>query len=145
MWKIFYGKYHFMLFVCGYIILFLFLLSTVAKKKMKLNPRQAISNGDFIEFTRNCSTFKQLRGYTEYPVSEQELQFPVAFSILFYKNLEQVENLLRTIYRPHNWYCLHLDADASTVNIINALLFFTNFFLQLFAAHQAYSSLQSEN
>ena len=55
---------------------------------------------------------------TGYPVSEDELKFPIAFSILFYKELEQVENLLRTMYRPHNYYCLHIDADAPRVCLI---------------------------
>ena len=86
-----------------------------AKKYSYSNPRQPIQDTDFIEFTKNCSAFKTERGYTDNPVSKEELDFPLAFSILFHKDLEQVENLLRTIYRPHNWYCLHLDADASEV------------------------------
>ena len=34
------------------------------------------------------------------------------FSILFYKDLDQVVRLLRAIYRPQNYYCLHLDKKA---------------------------------
>ena len=37
-------------------------------------------------------------------------EFPIAFSILYYKDLVQVERLLRAIYRPNNVYCLHMDA-----------------------------------
>ena len=89
-----------------------------AKKYSYSNPRHPIQDSEFIELTKNCSTFKTERGYTDIPVSKEELAFPLAFSILFHKDLEQVENLLRTIYRPHNWYCLHLDADASEVPFI---------------------------
>jgi hypothetical protein len=40
-------------------------------------------------------------------------QFPLAFSILMYENVEQFERLLRVIYRPQNFYCVHVDNDAS--------------------------------
>ena len=89
-----------------------------AKKYSYNNPRHPIQDTEFIELTKNCSAFKTERGYTDNPVSKEELEFPLALSILFHKDLEQVENLLRTIYRPQNWYCLHLDADASEVLFI---------------------------
>ena len=89
-----------------------------AKKYSHSNLRHPIQDREFIELTKNCSAFKTERGYTDSPVSKEELDFPLAFSILFHKDLEQVENLLRTIYRPHNWYCLHLDADASEVFLV---------------------------
>ena len=89
-----------------------------AKKYSYSNPRHPIQDRKFIELTRNCTSFKTEIGYTDNPVSKEELEFPLAFSILFHKDLEQVENLLRTIYRPQNWYCLHLDADASEVLLV---------------------------
>ncbi|UJR31089.1 hypothetical protein I4U23_018597 [Adineta vaga] len=39
-------------------------------------------------------------------------QFPLAFSILMYENVEQFERLLRVLYRPQNFYCVHVDKDA---------------------------------
>ena len=90
----------------------------MAKKYVTGNPRHPIPDVEFTKLTKDCSLFKRERGYTDSPVSKEELDFPLAFSILFHKNLEQVENLLRTIYRPHNWYCLHLDADASEVCLL---------------------------
>jgi hypothetical protein len=39
--------------------------------------------------------------------------FPLAFTILMYENVEQFERLLRVIYRPQNFYCVHVDNDAS--------------------------------
>ena len=86
-----------------------------AKKYVQSNPRHPIKDTEFLEIPSNCSSFKRQRGYTNNPVSEEEREFPLAFSILFHKDLEQVENLLRIIYRPQNWYCLHLDADAPQV------------------------------
>ena len=89
-----------------------------ARKYVQCNPRHVIPDTEFLELTRNCSSFKTERGYTKNPVSQEELEFPLAFSILFHKDLEQVEYLLKTIYRPQNWYCLHLDADAPQVQLI---------------------------
>ncbi|XP_045214018.2 N-acetyllactosaminide beta-1,6-N-acetylglucosaminyl-transferase-like [Mercenaria mercenaria] len=43
-----------------------------------------------------------------------EYAFPMAFSILVYRDIEQVERLLRLIYRPHNFYCIHLDNKMKT-------------------------------
>ena len=86
-----------------------------ARKYVQNNPRHPIKDTKFLELTENCSSFKTERGYTKNPVSQEELEFPLAFNILFHKDFEQVEYLLRTIYRPQNWYCLHLDADAPQV------------------------------
>ena len=41
-------------------------------------------------------------------------QFSLAFSILMYENVEQFERLLRIIYRPQNFYCVHVDNDAAS-------------------------------
>ena len=40
-------------------------------------------------------------------------QFPLAYTILMYENVEQFERLLRVIYRPQNFYCVHVDKDVS--------------------------------
>ena len=42
-----------------------------------------------------------------------EAAFPIAFSILMYKDIEQTERLLRAIYRPQNIYCIHVDRKTS--------------------------------
>ena len=89
-----------------------------ARKYVQSNPRHIIRDTEFLALTRNCSSFKTDKGYTKNPVSQEELEFPLAFSILFHKNLEHVEYLLRTIYRQQNLYCLHLDADAPQVQLI---------------------------
>lgn len=60
-----------------------------------------------------CSLYRQLRGYDDYIVKKSELEFPLAFSILVYENVEQFERLFRLIYRPHNIYCIHIDANSN--------------------------------
>ncbi|XP_060607127.1 beta-1,3-galactosyl-O-glycosyl-glycoprotein beta-1,6-N-acetylglucosaminyltransferase-like [Ruditapes philippinarum] len=72
------------------------------------------------EKTKNCSSFIDERGYITHPLTTEEQQFPIAFSILMYKNVEQVERLLRAIYRPQNIYCIHVDSKTN-IEIYGAL------------------------
>ena len=39
----------------------------------------------------------------------------IFYSIAFHKDVDQVESLLRAIYKPHNFYCLHVDNKSSLV------------------------------
>jgi hypothetical protein len=41
------------------------------------------------------------------------MKFPLAFTILVDENAEQLERLLRVIYRPQNIYCIHVDSKSS--------------------------------
>ena len=43
-------------------------------------------------------------------VSSEEENFPVAYILVVYTNVQQVLRLLKVIYRPHNLYCIHPDA-----------------------------------
>jgi hypothetical protein len=47
-----------------------------------------------------------------YPTSKKELESPVAFTIQAFYSLEQFLRLFRLIYRPWNYYCIHVDLDA---------------------------------
>ena len=92
--------------------------STLLKKTKEISnmyPRKPIEDNHFIMLTQNCDQFKRSRGYITKFNLTNETAFPIAYSILFYKELEQVEYLLRAIYRPQNVYCLHLDKFYSKV------------------------------
>ena len=84
-----------------------------AQEYMSSYPTTSIENQDYTELTKDCQRFRDLRGYIMKPQSQEEKDFPIAFSILMYKHVEQVERLLRAIYMPQNYYCIHLDAKAS--------------------------------
>ncbi|XP_046344369.2 beta-1,3-galactosyl-O-glycosyl-glycoprotein beta-1,6-N-acetylglucosaminyltransferase-like [Haliotis rufescens] len=47
------------------------------------------------------------------PVLEEETAFPLAFALIVHTAPDQVAQLMRTIYRPHNVYCIHVDRKAS--------------------------------
>ena len=74
---------------------------------------EALSDGNYIFDSKYCPQFRQIRGYDKHPIKESEYEFPLAFSILIYYNIEQFERLLRLIYRPHNVYCIHVDAKST--------------------------------
>lgn len=62
-----------------------------------------------------CSIYRSERFNESYhrEDSSSNRLFPLAFTILMYENIEQFERLLRLIYRPQNFYCIHVDSDAS--------------------------------
>ncbi|ESP05524.1 hypothetical protein LOTGIDRAFT_103000 [Lottia gigantea] len=57
----------------------------------------------------NCSEFRKVYGYDDYSISEEERNFPIAYNILLHTDFIQAEFLLRAIYRPQNYYCVHVD------------------------------------
>ncbi|XP_045170939.2 beta-1,3-galactosyl-O-glycosyl-glycoprotein beta-1,6-N-acetylglucosaminyltransferase 3-like [Mercenaria mercenaria] len=73
------------------------------------------------EVVKSCGHFKELYGYNEVPVTHEERNFPLAFSIKMHSHPEQAETILRTIYRSHNMYCIHVDlqADGNTFEVMN--------------------------
>ncbi|CAH1779726.1 unnamed protein product [Owenia fusiformis] len=64
--------------------------------------------------TNSCIEFHQTRRYIMKPTSKLEFDFPIAFDIIMYKDIEQMERLLRAIYRPWNYYCIHVDQKSGS-------------------------------
>ncbi|ESO12380.1 hypothetical protein HELRODRAFT_141556, partial [Helobdella robusta] len=84
-----------------------------AKKIMVNLPKIPIFEEAYLEWTKNCSQFKHDRGYINTALSDEEENFPLAFSISSYTDIEQTERLLRAIYHPQNLYCIHIDIKSS--------------------------------
>ena len=70
---------------------------------------------DYKNMTENCTKYVLFRGYIFEPVNDEEAHFPLAFSILICRDVEQVERLLRAVYRPQNYYCIHVDKKVTGV------------------------------
>jgi len=88
----------------------------VAHSDMKKCSYSVLPDEYFLTFAHNCSKLDIIRTYyTHTTVSTEEVDFPLAFIILMYKEVEQTFRLLRAIYRPQNWYCIHVDLSASKV------------------------------
>ena len=97
--------------------------------------KDRISDDQYVDLTRRCSWFKSNYGYTGYTVTDDEQDFPIAFSILMHENVEQMERLLRMIYRPHNFYCIHADLKASQ-DVQNAVRTIAGCFDNVLIAHK---------
>ncbi|CAG2205238.1 GCNT1 [Mytilus edulis] len=84
-----------------------------ANRYMKFNQPKRITEEEYIAETNNCNNFVNRYKYDAYTVIQEEREFPIAFSILTFKDVDQTERLLRSIYRPHNFYCIHIDNSSS--------------------------------
>lgn len=73
------------------------------------------SEEDFVKMTNSCKNFIRKRHYVMKPVSEEEYNFPLAFSMLIYKDFAQFERLFRAVYRPQNLYCIHVEQKSSVL------------------------------
>ena len=86
-----------------------------AKKIMKNYPKKPISCQTFLNLTKNCSKYKNERGYILRALRKREKEFPIAYSMMIYKDIEQFERFLRAIYRPQNYYCIHIDKKSPKI------------------------------
>ncbi|XP_061197688.1 beta-1,3-galactosyl-O-glycosyl-glycoprotein beta-1,6-N-acetylglucosaminyltransferase 3-like [Saccostrea echinata] len=82
---------------------------TMSKRAYKFQTDRAIG-----DLAQHCENFFKVHDYNSFVVSNNELDFPIAYTILTHKDATQTEKLLRTIYRPHNIYCIHVDKHSNT-------------------------------
>ncbi|XP_059142242.1 beta-1,3-galactosyl-O-glycosyl-glycoprotein beta-1,6-N-acetylglucosaminyltransferase-like [Physella acuta] len=73
-----------------------------------------LNDSSYISLAKDCGNFRKSRGYITSSLSAEEEEFPIAFTIMAYKDSEMVERLLRAIYRPQNYYCIHVDASSDS-------------------------------
>lgn len=90
----------------------------------------------YINATQDCRKFKLNRKYLTLSLSEEEEDFPLAYSIVVHHKVQNFERLLRAIYAPQNIYCVHVDkkSDASFFSAIKAI---TSCFPNVFMVSQA--------
>ncbi|KAJ8315950.1 hypothetical protein KUTeg_005964 [Tegillarca granosa] len=83
----------------------------IEKSKTRIFP---YTQPDYQElFSIGCNHFKSDRGYITSSLTFEEESFPIAYSIVVFKEAAQVERLLRAIYRPQNFYCIHIDIKSN--------------------------------
>ncbi|XP_068092767.1 beta-1,3-galactosyl-O-glycosyl-glycoprotein beta-1,6-N-acetylglucosaminyltransferase [Hyperolius riggenbachi] len=71
-----------------------------------------LTENDFINMTRDCNSFTRDRKYILEPLSQEENAFPIAYSIVVHHKIDMLERLLRSIYMPQNYYCIHVDKKS---------------------------------
>ncbi|NXG50282.1 GCNT3 acetylglucosaminyltransferase, partial [Psilopogon haemacephalus] len=76
------------------------------------NKRASLTPGEYLNMTRDCRSFKETRRFIEFPLSQEEAEFPIAYSMVIHDKIEMFERLLRSLYAPQNVYCIHIDSKA---------------------------------
>ena len=87
----------------------------LAEAKNREVQRPEATNALLVNISSDCSTYVKLRKYLTKAVSAEERDFPIAFSLVVFRDTWQVERLLRAIYRPQNVYCIHVDLKATSM------------------------------
>lgn len=75
--------------------------------------RKLLSEEFYLNATQDCEAFVDSRGFITMPLSVEERDFPIAYSMVIHEKIEMVERLLRAIYNPQNIYCVHVDQKSS--------------------------------
>lgn len=103
----------------------------------KLHLASDVKDKQLFREAQNCAAFVSGRQYLLKPASEEEARFPLAYSILLFHRPEQFERLLRAIYRPQNFYCIHVDRKSSK-SVQDAVGAVINCFGNVFLAPEQY-------
>jgi hypothetical protein len=84
-------------------------------KKSKKSVNNHKSDENFIFDRSTCEDYKLFRDFNQIDKYNEEIEinFPLAYAILVYKNAEQIDRLLRLIWRPQNIYCFHIDSNSN--------------------------------
>ncbi|KAI4878136.1 hypothetical protein NFI96_007719 [Prochilodus magdalenae] len=82
-----------------------------------------VTDEQYIELTKDCEMFRTTRKYLPFALSSEEEAFPLAYSIVVHHKVQNFERLLRSIYAPQNFYCIHVDnkSHESTLKAISAI------------------------
>ncbi|KAL7836721.1 hypothetical protein AOLI_G00280050 [Acnodon oligacanthus] len=84
-------------------------------KSLEIRRRDIVDLDDesIVSFTADCPRYIEARGYNSIAVTDEEQNFPLAYSLVVHKNIPMVERIIRAIYAPHNIYCIHYDQKSS--------------------------------
>lgn len=84
-------------------------------KSLIIRRKQIVEDKDesLANLTLNCPLFIKSRGYDDVCMSEEENDFPVAYSLVVHKSAWMVERLIKALYSPSNIYCIHYDQKSS--------------------------------
>ena len=104
-----------------------------AQKVMEKRDKIPILEETYESWFKDCETFKRNRGYVTVPLTKEEEEYPLAFSIAIYTDIEQAERLLRAVYQPQNLYCFHIDTKSSLL-LHKTVYALTNCFDNVFIA-----------
>ncbi|KAL2093213.1 hypothetical protein ACEWY4_010525 [Coilia grayii] len=84
----------------------------VFSRLLKKRQRQGLPESFYFNATKDCGAFTEDRKFITATLSEEERDFPIAYSMVIHEKIEMFERLLRALYTPQNVYCVHVDQKA---------------------------------
>ncbi len=93
----------------------------ITREMIYKESRTGILPSELAYMARNCTQFRDSRGYQSQPYTNEEGEFSLAYIMLVHNDAEQVERLLHAIYVPQNAYCIYIDSSA-TPEFYNAII-----------------------
>ncbi|XP_007937839.1 beta-1,3-galactosyl-O-glycosyl-glycoprotein beta-1,6-N-acetylglucosaminyltransferase [Orycteropus afer afer] len=100
---------------------------------VKFKKRPQWTTYDYINMTGDCTSFIKKRKYIVEPLSKEEAEFPLAYSIVVHHKIEMLDRLLRAIYMPQNFYCIHVDKKSDS-SFLGAVMGIASCFSNVFVA-----------
>ncbi|KAM4835417.1 N-acetyllactosaminide beta-1,6-N-acetylglucosaminyl-transferase isoform 3-T3 [Thomomys bottae] len=61
----------------------------------------------------SCKEYLTHSHYITTPLSQEEVEFPLAYVMVIHHNFDTFARLFRSIYMPQNVYCIHVDEKAT--------------------------------
>ncbi|XP_060630782.2 N-acetyllactosaminide beta-1,6-N-acetylglucosaminyl-transferase isoform X1 [Anolis sagrei] len=77
-------------------------------KAFTWEPRLGTTWGRF----SSCEDYRSGSHYLTRPLSAEEAAFPLAYVVTLHKDFPTFERVFRSLYAPHNIYCIHVDLKA---------------------------------
>ncbi|KAL3987150.1 beta-carotene 15,15'-dioxygenase [Sarotherodon galilaeus] len=90
----------------------------------------------YINATQDCRKFQKSRKYITFPLSKEEEDFPLAYSMVVHHKVQNFERLLRAVYASQNIYCVHVDKKAQA-SVFAAIKAITSCFSNVFMVSKA--------
>ncbi|XP_056273189.1 beta-1,3-galactosyl-O-glycosyl-glycoprotein beta-1,6-N-acetylglucosaminyltransferase 3-like [Pseudoliparis swirei] len=83
------------------------------ERLLSSRKRHPSSEDFYLNVTKDCPSYIEKRGFITAPLSEEEKNFPIAYSMVIHEKIEMFERLLRAVYNPQNIYCVHVDQKVT--------------------------------
>lgn len=84
-------------------------------KSLAIRRKQVLEDedGSLAALVSDCPSFIKFRRYDNVCVTDEEVDFPLAYSLVVHKSAWMVERVLRAVYSPNNIYCIHYDQKST--------------------------------
>ena len=84
----------------------------VRVRRQNMNWKDEVTDNKLLKMVENCNRVKEYLHDVMY-TTKLERSFPIAYTFVVYESPQQVLRLLKVLYRPTHYYCIHPDKKSS--------------------------------